>query len=155
MSKVVSRVVFAATAVVFAATALCAASDDQKPATAQASATTDAKKQSPPGGSGGAMIFIDPATGKTRTPEPGEIEALTGSKLKSLAATAPTAADRFKSPTGAGIGLRLSDESMSYAVVTILPNGKLKQSCVTGATAASAVAAGGQTQAAKGALDEK
>lgn len=156
MANYWQQVALATAVFAFAAASATAATDDQQPKAGQKSAVpakaAEQKAQPAPAGAGGSMIFIDPATGKTRAPEPGEVEALTAPKSKSLSvAAAPT---EFKSPTGAGVGVVLGEESMSYSVVTIGPDGKLKQSCVTGAQAATAVVNGKQTPA-KEALDEK
>lgn len=108
-----------------------------------------------PQGAGGVMVFKDPVTGKIRQPEPGEVESLLSSGQKSLQSLVPPAAEPFRSPAGAGIGLRIGEESMSYMVVTKAPDGKLKKSCVTGSKAATATLSGNRGSSPKEAPDEK
>lgn len=148
------RIALATAVFAFAAAGVCLAAD--QPQTKQTNpapaAKADTRKETRmPAGEGGSMIFIDPATGKTRAPEPGEVEALTASKAKSVTVAAQPVP--FKSNIG-GVAVKLTDESMVYSVVSIGPDGKLKESCVTGAKAAQA-ALTAKPAPAKEALDEK
>ncbi|QOY88932.1 post-PEP-CTERM-1 domain-containing protein [Paludibaculum fermentans] len=166
MSKTAKSVALATSVLAAAVTVLnAAAPSDQQPARAEATAAQPADtnqkstlkpvtgEQAAP--AGGVMIFKDPVTGKFRAPEQGEVEALTSTGKKSIQSVAPAAQTPFKSPTGAGIAVKLGAESRSYMVVTKTADGKLKESCVTGDKAATAVLSGNQAPAEKGALDEK
>ncbi len=167
MSKTAKSVALATSVLAVAVTVLNAAvPSDQQPARAEATTSQPADNQkstvkpvaadpSAPTGGGGVMIFKDPVTGKFRAPEPGEVEALTSTAKKSIQSVAPADQKPFKSPTGAGIAVKLGAESRSYMVVTRTADGKLKETCVTGDKAATAVLSGNQAPAAKGALDEK
>jgi hypothetical protein len=163
MFSISKQVALAATILACAAAAVSAGPADpaqNTPAKSAAPVKAEAKKTpAAPAGGAGMVVFIDPKTGKTRAPEPGEMEALTGrNKVSSKASAANRAASseavEFRSATTDGIGIKLSDEQMVYSVVSIGPDGKLKQQCVTGAKAAEkAVAA--KPAVSKGGLDEK
>jgi hypothetical protein len=82
----------------------------------------------------GVVVFIDPATGKIRQPDPSEIGALTAP----AGPVAPrTPATQLQGPNGA-VGIKLSGESLTYMVVTKTPDGKLDMDCVTGEKTANA-----------------
>jgi hypothetical protein len=91
----------------------------------------------------GMVIFIDPATGKIRQPEPGEYEKLVG----------PAPANQFEKPPlevkrgpGGSLAVVLDTSFDSFMVVTKQPDGRLAMRCVTGRTKAdAAVAAGAAT----------
>ncbi|MGJ5817990.1 post-PEP-CTERM-1 domain-containing protein [Paludibaculum fermentans] len=154
------RLLFASSLLAVAATVVNAADPaDQKPSdpkpTQAAGRTAESVVRPAVEGAGGVMIFKDPVTGQIRAPEPGEVQALTASKQKSVASVAPETPVKFKSPTGAGIGFVLPASSRSYMVVTKTSDGKLKESCVVGDKAANAVVTAGPAPTTKGALDEK
>lgn len=88
----------------------------------------------------GLVIFIDPATGKIRQPEPGEYEKLVG----------PAPANQFEKPPlevkrgpGGSLAVMLDSSFDSFMVVTKQPDGKLSMQCVTGGRKASAAVAAG------------
>jgi len=96
----------------------------------------------------GAVVVIDPATGKIRQPTDAEIGAL--SPASSPAPKAPQPTVLLQGPGGA-VGAMLPEDSMSYMVVTTTPQGKLDVDCVTGSKAAAAAV----TPAPKKANDPK
>lgn len=94
-----------------------------------------------PAGAGGAVVFIDPATGKIVQPSAAQIGTLspvTGGPVQK----APTVT--IQGPGGA-VGIRLTPESFSYSVATLAPDGKLVLDCVTGEKAAAARVAAGES----------
>jgi hypothetical protein len=115
--------------------AATAASDDVNKKPGKPAAT--AAKQNPPQAPAqGVRVFIDPATGKIREPEPEEIQQLTPA--------APAAARRSTAPSGAAlhgrggaVGMRLDDSQMVYSVATKNADGTISFECVTGAANAS------------------
>jgi uncharacterized iron-regulated membrane protein len=97
--------------------------------------TTPSTAQSPASASG-QRVFIDPATGKLREPEPGEIAALQPAARRSLrAAVAP---QEIVGPGGA-IGIAVPEEAMSYSVATVNPDGTVSTVCVTGKAKAEGI----------------
>ena len=95
-------------------------------------AATAAKQSTPPQAPAqGMRVFIDPATGKIREPEPEE--------LRQLAPAAPAAALRADSPgailrgPGNAIGMKIGDSQMVYSVATKNTDGTISFECVTGA----------------------
>lgn len=93
--------------------------------------TTVKEAKAPPAaveGGGGLTVFIDPATGKIRPPEPGEMERLVPSERRPL--TAPRALTNL--PPGAGVGMALDSSYEMFMVVTKKPDGTLATTCVTG-----------------------
>jgi hypothetical protein len=100
-----------------------------KPSETQAPAAT-------PSSGGGQRAFIDPATGKLREPEPGEVEALLPAAPRTMrAAVAPK---EIAGPGGA-IGVAVPEEAMSYSVATLNPDGTVSTECVTGKAKAEAL----------------
>lgn len=81
------------------------------------------------------MVFIDPATGKIRKPDPSEIGKLTAPASPTPKAQAPEPV-LLQGPDGA-VGAKLGPETMTYMVVTTAPDGKLATDCVTGEKAAN------------------
>ena len=96
----------------------------------------------------GAVVVIDPATGKIRQPTDAEIGTL--SPAPSPVPKAPQPTVLLQGPAGA-VGAMLPEDSMSYMVVTTTPQGKLDVDCVTGSKAAAAAV----TPAPKKANDPK
>jgi hypothetical protein len=96
------------------------------------------KRQAPPAQrtSGGAVVFVDPATRQVREPTPAEIGALSGSGAVPLRPSTTLAPTEIRGPGGA-VGIILGDESRSYMVVTKTPDGKLDTEEVTGKKAAT------------------
>lgn len=95
-------------------------------------AATAAKQSTPPQAPAqGMRVFIDPATGKIRAPEPEE--------LRQLAPAAPAVALRTDSPgtilrgPGNAIGMKVGDSQMVYSVATKNADGTISFECVTGA----------------------
>ena len=105
-------------------------------------------------GAAGVMAFKDPVTGKLRQPDASEIGALARPSSDQAVSTTATAPVQFRT-RGGFVGVKLGPEHMSYMVVTKTPDGKLKEDCVMGKTAAEETVAGAQTHTAKGALDVK
>ncbi|MGC4050129.1 MAG: hypothetical protein QM757_12155 [Paludibaculum sp.] len=163
MLNITKRITIAASVFAVALSTLSAApaSDpEQKPAETKAvqatpKAATGAPAQAAPKSAGGVLVFKDPVTGKLRAPEPGEVDSLLKSGQRSIQGVAAPTAQPFRSPAGAGIGLKVGEESMSYTVVTRGPDGKLKESCVTGEKAATAKVSAAPTASPKEVLDEK
>lgn len=109
-----------------------------------ASSPALAQPAAPPGKAPGkgAVVFIDPVTGKIRQPEPAEIGALTAPP----AATAPPAVDApllMKTGPGGAVGVVLDSRFESFMVVTRTPDGKLAMECVTGGKKADETVAAG------------
>jgi hypothetical protein len=109
----------------------------------------------------GAMVFIDPATGKMVQPTDAQIGSLATSPQPS-----PQAGPRAKAPVtaiqgpGGAVGIVLTPESFSYSVATRTADGKIAMDCVTGDQAAERMVAGRSgntkdTPKSKGLLDEK
>jgi hypothetical protein len=107
---------------------------DKKPVPAQASPA-------------GVVVFIDPATGKIRQPDASEIGGLTA-PAGSVMPKAPEPPTLIQGPGGA-VGARLGEDSLTYMVVTKVPDGKLAMDCVTGDKAATARVTSGQASPAK------
>lgn len=84
----------------------------------------------------GAVVFIDPATGKIRQPDASEMGGLV--RPAAAPAVAPRAAEPalIQGPGGA-VGIKLGEDSLSYAVATTTPDGKVAVECVTGKPAAA------------------
>jgi hypothetical protein len=91
-----------------------------------------APQQSP---KAGAVVFIDPATGKIRQPDASEIGGLVPPAPATVAPKAPEPA-MIQGPGGA-IGIKLGEDSLSYAVATITPDDKVSLDCVAGGQAAA------------------
>lgn len=105
----------------------------------------------------GAMVFIDPATGKIVQPTEAQMRRLAPSPQAGPRAKAPVIT--IQGPEGA-VGMVLTPESFSYSIATRAADGKIAMDCVTGDQAADRMAAGesGNSKAtpkAKGPLDEK
>lgn len=105
-------------------------------------ATTEALPQNGQTAAPGAglVIFIDPATGKIRQPEPGEYEELVGPGLANRLAVRPLEVRRGP---GGTLSVMLDSSFDSFMVVTKQPDGKLSMQCVTGGTKANAAVAAG------------
>lgn len=83
-------------------------------------------------GGGGMVVFVDPATGRQRTPSAAEMNSLTaGAK-----ASAPVTGPRFRYGPGAQVEMILGPEDMVYSVASVGSDGKLKTDCVQGETSA-------------------
>ncbi|HVN76263.1 MAG TPA: hypothetical protein VMT19_08110 [Thermoanaerobaculaceae bacterium] len=98
----------------------------------------------------GLVVFIDPATGKFRGPEPGEMEALVGTRALRPLEVRPL---EVKVGPGGAVGMVLDSSFETFMVVTRQPDGKLTMQCVTGeanATAAVAPRAGAATPSVAG-----
>jgi hypothetical protein len=105
----------------------------------KAAAPKSSKRQAPPvqqRTSGGAVVFVDPATRQVREPTPAEIGALSGSAQVPLQSSTTLAPTEIRGPGGA-VGIILGDESRSYMVITKNPDGKLVSEEVTGKKAAA------------------
>lgn len=96
----------------------------------------------------GARVFIDPATGKIREPEPEEVQALTPAAPTGAQATAAQAARRRAaaeapiSGPGGTVGMKLDDSFMVYSVATKNPDGSVSFECVTGPAKAAQALSG-------------
>lgn len=92
---------------------------------------------------GGLVAVIDPTTGQLRQADATDIGAATATPapagLQRRAALAPqvTEVQTFAAP-GGGTGAVLGDDSMSFVVVTKLPDGTLSEQCIDGKKAADA-----------------
>lgn len=152
MSKIKSRLFLAGAAgavMTFSAAAFLAAPGVN--AQSQDKAAPAAKQVTASDAGPGAVIAIDPATGKTRTPEPSEINALQASRGKEQRKTAPVT---YVLP-GGGVAL-VADPSMDCAMVASkTTEGKVKTDCVVGQETASAIVKSQQNQPVKEKLDEK
>jgi hypothetical protein len=113
-----------------------------------------AKTAPAPAASSGMTVFIDPATGKFREPEPSEINTLVGSGQMNRRAVLAAQPQEIRGP-GNSVGMVLDSSMESFAVVTIGPNGKLQESCVTGSDAARAGLTHSKAPAKKEVLDDK
>jgi hypothetical protein len=122
------------------AAAVCAVAADQPPApqdsknAAPSAGKEPAKK--PAGATNGVVVFIDPATGQIRQPDASEIGGLV--TPAGPAPKAPVPAPALIQGPGGAVGARLSEDSLTYMVVTAAPDGKLAMDCVTGEKAAAA-----------------
>lgn len=92
-------------------------------ATAKASDGAAASTSTP-----GQRVFIDPVTHKPYQPSPEEIKALESSGKKGMTKSAK-AQRSIQHPSGA-VGMTVPEESMSYAVATKGPDGKVSFACV-------------------------
>ncbi len=106
---------------------------DQRKAPAEKPADQPAQKQAtakpavqPQAAQGGLTVFIDPATGKIREPEHGEMRRL----LPTRPAVSRDAVERFG--PGRAVGVATGPEHMSHSVARIGPDGKLQLDCVHG-----------------------
>ena len=139
------RVVFVV-AVALAMGALGAVAQSGAQASDAAKAPPAATKEAlPQGGQAAAMgaglvVFIDPATGKFRQPEPGEMEALVGSRQVKPLEVRPL---EFRSAPSGAVGVVLDPSFDSYMVVTRQPDGNLTTQCIEGDAKANAAAATG------------
>ena len=164
-----ARITFAMLVLTAAAGAALSQPADQPPAPqdAKAVAQTAAGRepenkatqatQAPPANAGGAMVFIDPATGRIVQPTAAEIGRLAPSPQAGPKAKAPVI--MIEGPGGA-VGIVLTPESFSYSVATRTADGKIAMDCVTGDQAAGRIVAGESRDLkaapkAKGPPDEK
>jgi len=115
----------------------------------------------PPAKAGGAMVFIDPATGKIVHPTDAQIGSLAPSQGLSVQASPKAKAPvvTIQGPGGA-VGMVLTSDSWSYSVATRAGDGKVVTDCVTGDQAANQLVKGESKSAKatpkdKGPLDEK
>lgn len=136
---------------VLAALTVVSAADQNKPAapdgakkTTQATPAKPAVSKTAPAGAGGVVVFKDPVTGQIRQPDASEIGGLLQQGPGAAAATAGEAVQELKGPGGA-VGMTLPESSMVFMVATKEPDGRLVTDCVTGAKAAAARVAVGQT----------
>jgi hypothetical protein len=113
-----------------------------------------AKTAPAPAASSGMTVFIDPATGKFREPEPSEINTLVGSGQQKLRAALAVQPQEISGP-GNSVGMVLDSSMDSFVVVTKGPDGKLQESCVTGADAARTGLTNSKAPAKKEVLDDK
>lgn len=80
------------------------------------------------------VVVRDPETGKLRAPTAAELEALGARQARQDAARiGPLAAPQQKAHASGARGARLTDEFMSYSVVTRAADGRLVKHCVDGA----------------------
>ena len=125
------------------------ASDATKAPPAKAKEALPQNGQAAPGE--GLVIYIDPATGKIRQPEPGEFETLVGPRPVKPLEVRPL---EVRYGPGGAVGVMLDTSFESYMVVTKQPDGKLSMQCVTGdpkagATVAAGTGAASRSKAAK------
>ncbi|MBZ5623068.1 MAG: hypothetical protein LAQ69_30725 [Acidobacteriia bacterium] len=144
------RIIFAI--LILSAVAAYAAQADQPPppqnskaAVPAAPAKDPARKPAQAAPAGGVVVFIDPATGKVRQPDPSEIGTLSPAP-----GTVPdrASATLLQGPGGA-VGTKLDESMLVYMVVTTAPDGKLAMDCVTGDKAAATRVASSQPPSAK------
>jgi hypothetical protein len=164
-----ARITFVMLVLTAAAGAARAKEADQTPApqdaktAAQAAAGREPENratqatQAPAANAGGAMVFMDPATGKIVQPTEAQIGSLAPSPQAGPKAKAPVI--MIEGPGGA-VGIVLTPESFSYSVATRTADGKVAMDCVTGDQAAERMVAGESsnlkaTPKAKGPPDEK
>lgn len=76
----------------------------------------------------GVVVFIDPATGQIREPDPSEMATLVGRSQRPSSDAQPVT---FQ-PPGGGVGVRLGDEFQVAAVARVATDGKLTTECTTG-----------------------
>jgi hypothetical protein len=130
---------------IFGAAAVHAVAADQAPASqdskkAAAPSTSKPEAGKPAGGpqqaapANGVVVFVDPATGQIRQPDPSEIGALVTPTNPAPKAPEP---GLMQGPGGA-VGAKLGPDAMTYMVVTTSPDGKLALDCVDGEKAANA-----------------
>ena len=100
----------------------------------------------------GWIVVVDPVTKQIRRPEAAEIQALTGG-MKKPAALVRQPLQTFQGPGRYGVGLKLDNNSMVFAVATKTPEGGLVSDCITGEKAALAKVTGAQPVADKKVLD--
>ncbi len=100
----------------------------------------------------GVIVAIDPVTKQIRQPEATEIQALTGG-MKTPAALVAQPLQTLQGPGRYGVGLKLDNNSMVFAVATKTPEGGLVSDCITGEKAALAKVTGAQPVADKKVLD--
>jgi hypothetical protein len=130
---------FLLTLSILAAAAVCVVAAEQPPVPQESGGnrtggkTAGATKESA-GATSGVVVFIDPATGKIRQPDASEI----GGLVQSTGSVAPKAPEPalIQGPGGA-VGARLSEDALTYMVVTTAPDGKLAMDCVNGDKAAA------------------
>ena len=85
-----------------------------------------------PASAAGSVVFIDPVTGKIRQPDASEIGALApAAAAPSAAPKAPTEPSLIQGLNGA-VGIKLGEDTFSYAVATITPEGSVAVDCVSG-----------------------
>jgi hypothetical protein len=166
-----ARITFAMLVLAAATGAARATEADQPPApkdpksAAQAAPVREPEKlalravPAPGANAAGAMVFIDPATGKIVQPTDAQVGALT-------LAPPPQAGPKAKAPVtpaimiqgpGGAVGMVLTPESFNYSIATRTADGKIAMDCVTGGQAADRIAAGesGNKATPKGPIDEK
>jgi hypothetical protein len=135
---------------------------DSKSASPAASGREPESKASqappPPGpNAAGAMVFIDPVTGKIVQPTEAQMGRLAPTRQVTPKAKAP--AVTIQGPEGA-VGMMLGPESLSYSIATRTADGKVVLDCVTGDQTAKRLVTGESTNPQgtpkdKGPLDEK
>lgn len=111
-----------------------AAPAPKAPAPAQASPA-----QAAPAEGAGQRVFIDPATGKIREPEPAEVAALEAAGARRTLRTLAAPSMLIEGP-GDALGMSVPEDLMSYSVATINADGSVSMECVTGKKAADAAA---------------
>lgn len=115
---------------------------------------------SPASSTGGLVAFKDPVTGQLRQPDASEIGELVGTvPLTTLLRRAATMAT-VEAPTmipgpGGSIGVKLSDDTLTYMVVTKTPDGQLATECVDGKKAAVAKVVASKPANGKGTQEKK
>jgi hypothetical protein len=109
----------------------------------QAKAQQQAQPESPQG-QAGMVVVRDAQTGKMRAPTPDELKALRARDPApaTLAAGTPPQHQALAPRRDGTRGVRLSDRTMVYDVVTRGADGKLSSECVHGAAAAEAALGG-------------
>jgi hypothetical protein len=80
---------------------------------------------------------VDPATGNIRQPNASEIGKIVAPATTTAAPKAHAEPALIEGPNGA-VGVKLSEDFLTYMVVTTGPDGKLALDCVTGEKAAAA-----------------
>ncbi|HEY2018855.1 MAG TPA: hypothetical protein VGH38_35360 [Bryobacteraceae bacterium] len=100
------------------------AADDRSPAS---------KATAPPVSPGGAVVFIDPATGKIIQPS----SAAIGTLAPQPGGPVTKAPVQQIQGSGTAVGARLGPDQLSYAVATVSADGKLSLDCVAGEKAAA------------------
>lgn len=86
----------------------------------------------------GLQVHVDPATGQLRQPSAAEAKALADAVRKIFAARSATSAQAIRHSDGS-VSASLGPDALNVWVVTVGPDGAMRQMCVEGANAAVAV----------------
>ncbi|MBZ5586499.1 MAG: choice-of-anchor J domain-containing protein [Acidobacteriia bacterium] len=125
-----ARWIAIAAIVAFGVSGFGADSGKPAPKPPRTQAAKAAKPAAHPAAAGGVRVFIDPATGKIREPEPGEVQPL--APLGAQAMRAGPADAQTLQVNGLS-GMRLDDSQLIYSVATRNPDGTISVECVKGA----------------------